>query len=59
MAGRIYPLFMLQDPRRNLYAPIYKARFLQKGEALIFFVLSYGARYRAAYRALRRHRVYH
>ena len=39
MAGRIYPLFMLQDPRRNLYAPIYKARFLQKEKRLssLFF----------------------
>ena len=24
MAGRIYPLFVLQDPRRNLYAPIWR-----------------------------------
>ena len=39
MAGRIYPLFMLQDPRRNLYAPIYKARFLPKEKRLssLFF----------------------
>ena len=39
MAGRIYPLFMLQGPRRNLYAPIYKARFLPKEKRLssLFF----------------------
>ena len=39
MAGRIYPLFMLQDPRRNLYAPIYKAKIFPKEKALssLFF----------------------
>ena len=39
MAGRIYPLFVLQNPRRNLYIPIYKARFLQKEKRLssLFF----------------------
>ena len=40
MAGRIYPLFMLQDPRRNLYAPIYGAWIPDKEIRGCFIIIS-------------------
>lgn len=39
MAGRIYPLFVLQDPRRNHYDPIFRAFGFKYGNLMPVLLL--------------------